>query len=287
MSLIDCRDLSNRMRNYIHDKVMMTGIVPTIAIIKVGNDPAANTYLRNKCKACEAAGFRTIIDPLIEESRTEEVISAIYEFANRDDVNGIIVEMPLPSHIDSFAVRNSIPCMKDVDALSIESIGRLHAGTSIYAPCTPMGILYILDSLDFKYDGTQCVMIGRSDIVGKPMAAMLTARNATVTLCHTHTPDIRFYTENADLIICAVGKPHFLTADMVSNQAIVIDCGINYVDGELVGDADTKALAPIVKGITPVPGGVGLMTVTALLQNTLRATYLQRSSNKYTYEAHA
>lgn len=283
MSLIDCRDLSNRMRNYIHDKVMMTGIVPTLAIITLTNDPAANSYLRSKCKACEKTGFRAIVVPLINESHNESVISTIYDLANRDDINGIIVEKPIPSHLDDIAIFNTIPLLKDVDCLSTESIGRLHCGTSFYAPCTPSAIIHILDFMDYKLDGIQCVVIGRSDIVGKPIAAMLTARNATVTLCHSHTSDIRHYTKDADLIICAVGKPYFLTADMVSDKATVIDCGINYVDGHLVGDADTKNLLPIVKDITAVPGEVGPMTVTALLQNTLRATYLQKDS-KYICE---
>lgn len=276
MSLITCKDFSDRMRNYIRDKVMAIGIIPTLAIVKVGDDDqATNSYIRSKCKACEKAGFRVIVAPLIKESQTEDVISTIYDLANRDDVNGIIVEKPLPKHLDEMAILNAIPFLKDVDCLSAESVGRLYCGNSFYAPCTPTGILYILDFMDYKLDGAQCVVIGRSDIVGKPMAAMLTCRNATVTLCHSHTPDIQHYTKDADLIICAVGKPHFLTADMVSSKATVIDCGINYVDGHLVGDADTSDLLPIVKDITAVPGGVGLMTVTALLQNTMEAARLQ------------
>lgn len=261
--VIDCKAISQAKRDVIKRRAAELGIVPTLAVILAVDDPASQVYVRNKRRACEEVGFN------FEMYSDVDVVDGL---AARQDVHGILVQLPLPSGIDANRVIAQIPPEKDVDALTVINLGKLVLGTYNFAPCTPSGIMTILDSVCGSVSGANCVVIGRSNIVGKPMSIMLTQRNATVTLCHSHTEDLADITSRADILISAVGKAGFVTADMVKQDAIVIDVGINRNrEGRLVGDVCFDDVVGKVDAITPVPGGVGIMTVTSLLENTLKA----------------
>lgn len=264
--VIDCKAISQAKRDAIKRRAAELGITPTLAVILAVDDPASQVYVRNKRRACEEVGFNFEMYP---------DINAVGGLATRQNIHGILVQLPLPSGIDADRVIAQIPPEKDVDALTATNLGRLVLGTYDFAPCTPSGIMTILDSVCGSVSGANCVVIGRSNIVGKPMSIMLTQRNATVTLCHSHTEDLADITSRADILISAVGKAGFVTADMVKQNAIVIDVGINRNrEGRLVGDVCFDDVASKVDAITPVPGGVGIMTVTSLLENTLKAAEL-------------
>ena len=245
---------------------------PGLAVIIVGENPASLVYVRNKHKACVEAGMNSIEVKLPEETSEEELLSKINELNNDSSVHGILVQLPLPKHIDETRVLNSILPCKDVDAFHPVNVGKIMIGNYNLLPCTPAGVMDLLDYYNVELSGKRAVVIGRSNIVGKPMALLLLERNATVTVCHSRTKDISEYTKCADVIVVAVGKPCFLKGDMVKQGAVVVDVGINRLDnGKLCGDADFESLQNIASLITPVPGGVGPMTITTLLKNTLSA----------------
>lgn len=265
--VIDCKAISHAKRDAIKRRTAELGIIPTLAVILAVDDPASQVYVRNKRKACEEVGFN------FEMYSNVDVVGSL---VHRQDIHGILVQLPLPSGIDADKVISQIPPEKDVDALTAANLGKLVLGTYDFAPCTPSGIMTILDSVCGSVSGANCVVIGRSNIVGKPMSIMLTQKNATVTLCHSHTENLADITSRADILISAVGKAGFVTADMVKHGAIVIDVGINRNDaGKLVGDVCFDDVAGKAGAITPVPGGVGVMTVTSLLENTLIAAKKQ------------
>ena len=246
--VIDCKAISQAKRDAIKRKAAELDITPTLAVILAVDDPASRVYVRNKRRACEEVGFGF-------EMYSD--INAVGELVTRQDVHGVLVQLPLPSGIDTNKVIAQIPPEKDVDALTATNLGRLVLGAYDFAPCTPSGIMTILDSVCGSVSGANCVVIGRSNIVGKPMSIMLTQRNATVTLCHSHTEDLADITSRADILISAVGKAGFVTADMVKQDAIVIDVGINRNrDGRLVGDTDPSILP---SGSPPGMAGMGWM----------------------------
>lgn len=264
--VIDCRTISAKRRETVKKRAQELGFTPTLAVILALDDLASQVYVRNKRKACEEVGFNFEIYPSV---------GAVSSLAARDDVHGILVQLPLPDGIDANWVIAGIPPEKDVDALTPVNMGKLVLGTQDFAPCTPTGIMTILDTVCGPISGANCVVIGRSNIVGKPMSIMLTQRNATVTLCHSHTEDLPDIASKADILISAVGKAGFITADMVKKDAIVIDVGMNRdKNGKLCGDVRFDEVLDKVDAITPVPGGVGVMTVTSLLENTLKAAEL-------------
>lgn len=276
MSIIDCKNLSQEIRNQLRDCVAEGGVIPGLAVIIVGDDAASLTYVKNKNKACDSVGFYSEVISMPYSATTEDVVNKVRLLSVRNEIHGILVQLPLPSHIDAYEVIASIPPEKDVDALTPINMGRLLIGKYDFAPCTPSGIMNILKYTCGSVSGANCAIIGRSNIVGKPLAAMLTHANATVTLCHSYTEQISDITKQADILVSAVGKPRFITADMVKNDAIVIDVGINRTpDGKLVGDVCFDEVLKKVDAVTPVPGGVGVMTVTALLENTYKAALIQ------------
>lgn len=276
MNVIDCKAISKHWRRIVKEKIAELGFHPGLAVILVGNDPASMTYVNNKKKACSEVGVHSEILYMSEESTTAEVISAVRRFAERDDINGVMVQLPLPKHIDANRVIDAIPAEKDVDALTPESMGRLMLGETTFAPCTPSGVVSILKCTVSSLAGLNVVIVGRSNIVGKPLAAMLTKENATVTLCRSKTEHLPEITKQADIVISAVGKPNFITANMIAHGTVVVDVGINRTDdGKLAGDVCFDEVKKIAGAITPVPGGVGIMTVTMLLNNTYIAALAQ------------
>lgn len=271
--VIACRELSKSIRKSLADKARKNLMRPGLAVILVGDDPASQVYVRNKQKACEEVGFFSTVHHMsVQDVSTDGVICLVKQYAARADIHGILVQLPLPAHIDAARVIAAIPPEKDVDALTPANMGRLALGDYLFAPCTPTGIMHILHHVCGSVSGANCAVIGRSNIVGKPMAAMLTQENATVTLCHSHTENLADITSRADILISSVGKTNFVTPDMVKQDAIVIDVGINRrADGKLEGDVCFEEVLQKADMVTPVPGGVGVMTVTALLENTYKA----------------
>lgn len=252
-------------------KASLQGSDAKLAVIMVGDDPASSVYVRNKERACAEVGIRSCSRRLPATASTKEVIASIAELSAWAD--GILVQLPLPEHIDEKKVLGAIPPEKDVDCFHPYNIGKLLTGEASLRPCTPAGILHLLGDVSGKH----CVIIGRSNIVGKPLALMLLHANATVTVCHSKTEDLASYTRQADVLISAVGKPRFITADMVKRGAVVIDVGINRDEnGKLCGDVAFEEVAAKASAITPVPGGVGPMTVAMLLKNTVEAASYQK-----------
>ena len=273
--IIDGKQISALERERIKaecETLVQRGVTPCLAVILVGSDPASAVYVRNKHKACLEVGFRSIVCEMPEDTETDVLISKIEDFALDSAVDGILVQLPLQLHIDVKRVIASIPVSKDVDAFNLQNVGGIMTGDYTFLPCTPAGIMKMLEYSDIDVKGKECVVVGRSNIVGKPMAMLLLAANGTVTVCHSATRDLPSVTRRADILVCAVGKPKFITADMVRPGAVVIDVGINRnEEGKLCGDVDFTAVSEIASAITPVPGGVGPMTITTLLSNTLTA----------------
>lgn len=248
-----------------------------LAVIVVGDNAASAAYVKGKQKDCEECGIAFKLFKFAEATTSEALVDVIRSLNNNDLVDGIIVQLPLPAHINSMTVLQAISPAKDVDCFCTDNVGRLAIDGPRFLPCTPLGVIDMLRYYSIDVAGKDCVVIGRSNIVGKPMAAMLTNLGATVTLCHSQTKNLAKYTTEADIVVCAVGKPKFLTADMVKENAIIIDVGINRgQDGKMCGDVDFDAVSRKVAAITPVPGGVGLMTRAALLKNVVTAYYTRR-----------
>ncbi|MGB3880478.1 MAG: bifunctional methylenetetrahydrofolate dehydrogenase/methenyltetrahydrofolate cyclohydrolase FolD [Diaphorobacter nitroreducens] len=274
--LIDGNALSRQLRTEVAARTAALkdrGITPGLAVVLVGDNPASQVYVRNKVKACEDVGFHSVLEKY-DASMTEEQLLARVEALNNDpSIHGILVQLPLPKHIDDHKVIEAISPLKDVDGFHVASAGALMVGEVGFKACTPYGCMKMLESIGMKdLRGKHAVVIGRSNIVGKPMAMMLLAANATVTVCHSGTADLAAMTRQADVVVAAVGKRNVLTADMVKPGAVVIDVGMNRNDeGKLCGDVDFEGVKQVAGYITPVPGGVGPMTITMLLVNTLEA----------------
>lgn len=275
-NIIDGKLVSAYLRDTVKkdtaDFINKTGITPGLAVILVGDDPASRVYVRNKHKACEDAGFKSIQIELPEKTSEAELLSKIAELNSDAEVHGILVQLPLPKHINEDKVINAILPEKDVDAFHPVNVGKIMTGKYDFLPCTPAGIISLLEYYNIDVEGKSCVVVGRSNIVGKPMSLLLLERNGTVTVTHSRTKDLASITRGADILVVAIGKPDFITADMVKDGAVVIDVGINRLDsGKLCGDVDFDTVKEKASYITPVPGGVGPMTITTLLRNTLKA----------------
>lgn len=253
------------------------GITVGLAVIIVGEDPASKIYVANKKKACEALGIISEEYALPESTTEEELLALVDELNRKKSINGILCQLPLPRHLDEKLIINSILPEKDVDAFHPANVGRIMIGDYDFVPCTPAGIMEMLAYENINPEGKNCVVIGRSNIVGKPMAMLLLHKNGTVTVCHSKTKNLKEICSKADILVAAVGKAKFVTSDMVKEGAVVIDVGMNRVDGKLYGDVDYEAVKEKASAITPVPGGVGPMTIAMLMQNTLTAAKRQNN----------
>jgi len=248
------------------------GFAPGLAVIIVGEDPASQVYVRNKKKACEEVGFYSQVHEMPAETTMDELLAKIDTLKNDTKIHGILVQLPRPKHLDEKVVIAAIPPEKDVDAFHLINTGKIMLGEYSFLPCTPAGVMKMLEYENIDVSGKECVVIGRSNIVGKPMAMLLLHANGTVTICHSRTKDLAEVTKRADILVVAIGKADFVTGDMVKEGAVVIDVGMNRSeDGKLTGDVDFASVEPKASAITPVPGGVGPMTITMLLENTLTA----------------
>ena len=275
MVLIDGKKVSTEIRGRLEKETAelktKIGRTPGLATVLVGEDPASAVYVRNKNKICHEIGFQSFGQNLSAETTEEELLDIIKKLNSNDEVNGILVQLPLPDHIDSEKILLSIDPEKDVDGFHPINVGKLAIGNALLTPCTPTGIIALLDYYKIEIPGKHAVVLGRSNIVGKPVAHLLLQRHATVTICHSKTKNLQQVTRQADILIAAVGRPHFVNSDMVKEDAVVIDVGINRVDGKLTGDVDFDQVAEKAGLITPVPGGVGPMTIALLMENTLKA----------------
>lgn len=252
------------------------GILVGLAVVIVGNDPASRVYVNNKKKACAACGIESYEYALPEETTEEELLALVEKLNGDPAVNGILVQLPLPRQIDEHRIIEAISPKKDVDAFHAVNVGKIMIGDFDFLPCTPSGCMDLIDSTGVPVEGKRCVVIGRSNIVGKPMAMLLLHRNGTVTICHSKTKNLKEICREADILVAAVGRPNFVTADMVKEGAVVIDVGMNRLEnGKLCGDVDFEGVSKVAGWITPVPGGVGPMTIATLMRNTLTAAKLQ------------
>ena len=276
--LIDGKAISNAVKEQVKQEVELLaqkGIKTTLAVIIVGEDPASKIYVSNKKKACEALGICSLEYALPEDTTREELLELINTLNNEKTVNGILCQLPLPRHLDETEIINAISPEKDVDAFHPQNVGHIMIGDYDFVPCTPAGIIEMLDREGISAEGKQCVVIGRSNIVGKPMSMLLLHRNGTVTTCHSRTVNLKEICLGADILVAAVGRAKFVTADMVKDGAVVIDVGMNRDDGKLCGDVDFESVKEKASAITPVPGGVGPMTIAMLMKNTLTAAKKQ------------
>ena len=274
--IIDGKAISAAVRAEIKENTAAlkaeTGVCPGLAVVIVGTDPASQVYVRNKRRACEEVGFYSEAYEL-PESTTQAELEALVDKLNADpNIDGILVQLPLPRHLDEHAILLRIDPKKDVDAFHPYNVGRIMIGDYAFLPCTPAGVMELLRRSDIDCSGKECVVVGRSNIVGKPMSMLLLQANGTVTMCHSRTRDLAEVTRRADILVVAIGKADFITGDMVKEGAVVMDVGMNRrPDGKLTGDVDFATVEPKASYITPVPGGVGPMTITMLMQNTLTA----------------
>ena len=273
--IIDGNALSAEVRGQLAERAAALknkGITPCLAVILVGEDPASAVYVRNKVAACEKVGMISLRDVYAVDVDPGVVFSRIAELNADPSVHGILVQLPLPKHFDSEAVLESISPQKDVDGFHAENVGALMQGNPRFSPCTPYGVMKMLESAGVPLKGAEVVIVGRSNIVGKPMAMLLLAKSCTVTICHSQSKDLAFHTRRADILVAAVGRAKMITGDMIKPGATVIDVGINRTsEGKLCGDVDFESAKEVAGFITPVPGGVGPMTITMLLANTLEA----------------
>lgn len=280
--IIDGKRIAQIIKDEVRDEVARlekTGNRPSLAVVLVGGDPASQVYVSNKKKACAYTGVRSLAYDLPEDTPEDNLLALINELAGRSDVHGILVQLPLPAHIDEKKILSAIPFKKDIDGFHPYNVGRMSQGDSLIMPCTPAGIVELLHRSGLPIAGKHCVVLGRSNIVGKPAAMLMLAENATVTICHSKTNGLSELCRSADILIAAVGRPGFVTADMVVDGAVVIDVGIHRQEnGKLCGDVDFAGCVNKVSAITPVPGGVGPMTIAMLMKNCLRAYDLQNPS---------
>jgi len=276
MELIEGKLVSNKIREELHQEVLALnakGVFPKLAVILVGDDPASKIYVNNKNKACQKVGIEFEEHLFPEKTTQEELDSLIDSLNERDDINGILLQYPIPDHLDVDEAFRRISPKKDVDGFNPVNVGKLALGQDTFVSCTPFGIMKMLEFYNIEPEGKHAVIIGRSNIVGKPMAQCLLKANSTVTICHSRTKNLSEITKQADILVVAIGKPQFVTEDMVKEGAVVIDVGINRLeDGKIVGDVDFENVNKKASYITPVPGGVGPMTITMLLNNVVKAT---------------
>lgn len=272
MNIINGKEISASIRAEIKAETEKMGVRPGLAVILVGSDPASQVYVRNKNKACEEVGFYSEMYTLPEETSMEELLGLIDQLNQSPQIHGILVQLPLPKHLDEEKVILAISPEKDVDAFHPVNVGKIMIGNHSFLPCTPAGVMELLSRSGIDVTGKECVVIGRSNIVGKPQAMLLLHANGTVTVCHSRTKNLAEICARADILVSAIGKAKFVTPDMVKEGAVVIDVGINRDEnGKLCGDVDFENVAPKTSFITPVPGGVGPMTITMLMKNTLTA----------------
>lgn len=273
--IIDGKKISTQIKDELKEKVKElkdAGTEVCLAVIQVGNNPASTVYVGNKKKACEYVGIKSLAYELPEETTEKELLELIESLNERADVNGILVQLPLPSHIDEDKVIKTITPSKDVDGFHPQSVGALSIGQPGFVSCTPAGIIQLLKRSDIEIDGKECVIIGRSNIVGKPMAMLLLRENGTVTVCHSHTPDLKAVAKRADILVVAIGKSKFVDAEYVKEGATVIDVGMDRDEnGKLCGDVDFESVKDVAGAITPVPGGVGPMTIAMLMNNCVES----------------
>jgi len=271
--IIDGKAISLAVKDEIKAKtaeLQAKGITATLAVILVGEDPASQVYVRNKKKACEYCGIRSLSYELPADTTEDKLLELIDELNNRDDVNGILVQLPLPKGMDEDKVLDAISPDKDVDGFHPVNVGKLSIGKKGFVSCTPAGVIQLLKRSGIEISGKECVVVGRSNIVGKPMSMLLLKENGTVTVCHSRTRDLKEVTKRADILVVAIGKPKFIDASYVKDGAVVIDVGIHRCDdGKLCGDVDYASVEPVASAITPVPGGVGPMTIAMLMYNCL------------------
>ena len=275
MQIIDGKKIANRELEKIKEELAVlqtkNNKKPGLAIILVGENPASLVYVNKKIQTALAIGFHAALFKFSFNTKESEIIKKIYDLNQDLDYSGIIVQLPLPNHFDKFRVLDSVSKEKDVDGFSVNSQGMIFEGRTGFVPATALGILDLIESTNTEIDGKNCVVIGRSLIVGQPIAKILQDRNATVTVCHSHTKNLEFYTKNADILVVAVGIPNFVKGSMVKKDAAVIDVGINKLDNKIVGDIEFDSVKRKASYLTPVPGGVGPMTIVSLLKNTLKA----------------
>ena len=273
---IDGKVVSAHLREQIKKDVAAlkekSGVTPGLAVVLVGDDPASAVYVRNKHRACDEVGMYSEVITMPADTTEEALLSRLAELNSDPKIHGILVQLPLPKHISEAKVIAAIDPKKDVDAFHESNVGKIMLGNYDFLPCTPAGVMELLHYYDISVQGKDCVVVGRSNIVGKPQAMLLLGENGTVTVCHSRTKNLAEKTRAADILVVAIGRPNFITADMVKSGAVVIDVGINRLpDGKLCGDVDFAGVEPIAEAITPVPGGVGPMTITVLLKNALKA----------------
>lgn len=280
MNIIDGKAVSAAVKDEVKEQVAALkkdGGVPCLAVVLVGDDPASKVYVRNKKRACEYCGIKSLEYILDKTASEQQLLDLIDVLNNEPTVHGILVQLPLPPHINEQNIINAISEHKDVDAFHPANVGRLMTGNPDFLPCTPAGVMEMLKKYNIETAGKDCVIIGRSNIVGKPMAMLMLSANSTVTICHSKTKNLKEKCLSADILIAAIGKPKFVTADMVKDGAVVIDVGINRTeDGKLCGDVDFDEVSKKASYITPVPGGVGPMTIATLMKNTLTAYKLKK-----------
>ena len=275
MVLIDGKKVSAEVRARLAKEATelkeKTGRVPGLATVLVGDDPASAVYVRNKNKICRELGFNSFEQKLAAETPEAKLLQLIKELNSNNDIHGILVQLPLPNQIDSEKILQAIDPNKDVDGFHPINVGKLVVGNALLTPCTPTGIIKLLDYYEIDISGKHAVILGRSNIVGKPVSMLLLQRNATITICHSRTKNLDEITRSADILVAAIGRANFVTENMVSKGTIVIDVGINRVDGKLTGDINFETVSKKASYITPVPGGVGPMTIALLMENTLKA----------------
>lgn len=254
------------------------GITPGLAVVIVGDDPASRVYVNNKKKACAECGIYSEEYALPEETTQEELLSLIDTLNKKSDISGILVQLPVPKHIDETTIINAIDPKKDVDAFHPINVGKIMVGNFDFVPCTPAGVMELIKESGIEISGKECVVVGRSNIVGKPQAMLLLHQNGTVTICHSRTKDLKEHTKKADILVVAVGIPNFVTGDMIKEGAVVIDVGINRLENKkLCGDVEFESAEKVAGAITPVPGGVGPMTIAMLMKNTVKAAELNKT----------
>ena len=284
MIILDGKEFSLKFKTDLKDKICKLkeskNIVPGLAVVIIGEDPASKIYVSNKIKGAEFVGMNSVTVRLDENVSQEDAENEVKKLANNKDIDGIIVQLPLPKKFDSSKILAHIPVEKDVDGLCSQNLGKLLVGEDALISCTPNGIIQLLKGYNIEIEGKHAVVIGRSNMVGKPISALLQKENATVTMCHSKTKNIEFYTKQADIIVVAIGKDRFLKGDMIKYGAVIVDVGMNRVDGKLYGDVDFESCKDKCSFITPVPGGVGPMTVTMLLYNSYVACLRNRGINE-------
>ena len=281
--ILNGKEVSARIKDELKDKVTelkKDGIFPGLAVVLVGNDPASRVYVNSKKKACEFIGIESFEFTLPEDSTEQQLLELVYKLNSDKQVNGILVQLPLPKHINEENIINAINPSKDVDAFHPANVGRIMTGNPIFLPCTPAGVMELIHESGIDVKGKECVVVGRSNIVGKPQAMLLLAEHGTVTICHSRTVNLEEVCKRADILVAAVGKPEFVKGNMIKPGAVVIDVGINRVDGKIVGDVEFSSASEVASAITPVPGGVGPMTIAMLMKNTVKAAELQKQKLK-------